>query len=335
VRLLGARDIRGIAARLGVRPTKQLGQNFVVEPGTVRQIAALAAVRPGDVILEVGPGLGSLTLGLLEAVVAAAGPFGSGGICGTALYHAAGGTDGDTSAEPGDGASAPAALPVPPLGPGLIPVRLVAIEIDPVLAGELPRTIAERAPELADRVTVLTAGALAVGEEEVGAPAPTVLAANLPYNVAVPVMLRLLAALPSLQRGVVMVQAEVADRMCAGPGSRVYGVPSAKLAWYADVKLAGTVPRSVFWPVPNVDSKLVAFTRRDPPPTTASRQEVFAVIDAAFGQRRKTLRAALATWAGSPAEAERVLRAAGVDPGARGEAIPVADFARIAQAAHA
>jgi 16S rRNA (adenine1518-N6/adenine1519-N6)-dimethyltransferase len=335
VRLLGARDIRGIAARLGVRPTKQLGQNFVVEPGTVRQIAALAAVRPGDVILEVGPGLGSLTLGLLEAVVAAAGPIGSGGICGTALYHAAGGADGDTSAERGDGASAPAALPVPPLGPGLIPVRLVAIEIDPVLAGELPRTIAERAPELADRVTVLTADALAVGEEEVGAPAPTVLAANLPYNVAVPVMLRLLAALPSLQRGVVMVQAEVADRMCAGPGSRVYGVPSAKLAWYADVKPAGTVPRSVFWPVPNVDSKLVAFTRRDPPPTTASRQEVFAVIDAAFGQRRKTLRAALATWAGSPAAAERVLRAAGVDPGARGEAIPVADFARIAQAAHA
>jgi 16S rRNA (adenine1518-N6/adenine1519-N6)-dimethyltransferase len=335
VRLLGARDIRGIAARLGVRPTKQLGQNFVVEPGTVRQIAALAAVRPGDVILEVGPGLGSLTLGLLEAVVAAAAPFGSGGICGTALYHAAGGAEGDTSAGRGDGASAPAALPVPPLGPGLIPVRLVAIEIDPVLAGELPRTIAERAPELADRVTVLTADALAVGEEEVGAPAPTVLAANLPYNVAVPVMLRLLAALPSLQRGVVMVQAEVADRMCAGPGSRVYGVPSAKLAWYADVKPAGTVPRSVFWPVPNVDSKLVAFTRRDPPPTTASRQEVFAVIDAAFGQRRKTLRAALATWAGSPAEAERVLRAAGVDPGARGEAIPVADFARIAQAAHA
>jgi len=335
VRLLGARDIRGIAARLGVRPTKQLGQNFVVEPGTVRQIAALAAVRPGDVILEVGPGLGSLTLGLLEAVVAAAGPISSGGICGTALYHAAGGADGEVAAARGDGASTPAALPVPPLGPELIPVRLVAIEIDPVLAGELPRTIAERAPELADRVTVLTADALAVGEEEVGAPAPTVLAANLPYNVAVPVLLRLLAALPSLQRGIVMVQAEVADRMCAGPGSRVYGVPSAKLAWYADVKPAGTVPRSVFWPVPNVDSKLVAFTRRDPPPTTASRQEVFAVIDAAFGQRRKTLRAALATWAGSPAAAERVLRAAGVDPGARGEAIPVADFARIAQAAHA
>ena len=332
VRLLGAGDIRGMAGRLGVRPTKKLGQNFVVEPGTVRQIAALAGVRPGDVILEVGPGLGSLTLGLLEAVVAAAGPLGPGGICGTALYHAAGGADGDTPAERDDGASAPAAQPVPPLGPGLIPVRLVAIEIDPVLAGELPRTIAERAPELADRVTVLTADALAVGEEEVGAPAPTVLAANLPYNVAVPVVLRLLAALPSLQRGVVMVQAEVADRMCAGPGSRVYGVPSAKLAWYADARLAGRVPRSVFWPVPNVDSKLVTFTRRDPPPTTASREEVFAVIDAAFGQRRKTLRAALAAWAGSPVAAECVLRAADVDPGARGEALAVADFARIAQA---
>jgi 16S rRNA (adenine1518-N6/adenine1519-N6)-dimethyltransferase len=331
VRLLGAGDVRGIAGRLGVRPTKKLGQNFVVEPGTVRQIAALAAVRPGDVILEVGPGLGSLTLALLEAVVEAAGPFGSSGICGTALYHAAGEADGDTAAELGDGIGAPAAMRVPPLGPGLIPMRLVAVEIDPVLAGELPRTIAERAPELADRLTVLTADALAVGEKEIGAPTPTVLAANLPYNVAVPVVLHLLAALPSLRRGVVMVQAEVADRMCAAPGSRVYGVPSAKLAWYADARPAGTVPRTVFWPVPNVDSKLVAFTRRDPPPTTASRAEVFAVIDAAFGQRRKTLRAALAAWAGSPAAAERALRAADVDPGARGEALAVADFARIAQ----
>jgi 16S rRNA (adenine1518-N6/adenine1519-N6)-dimethyltransferase len=309
VRLLGAGDIRGIAGRLGVRPTKKLGQNFVVEPGTVRQIAALARVRPGDVILEVGPGLGSLTLALLEAVVEAAGPMVTDGICGTAVR---------------DGAQ------VPQTGMGLVPIRLVAVEIDPVLAAELPRTIAERAPDVADRVTVLAADALAVGEQEVGAPAPTVLAANLPYNVAVPVVLCLLAALPSLERGVVMVQAEVADRMCAAPGSRVYGVPSAKLAWYADARPAGTVPRTVFWPVPNVDSKLVAFTRRDPPPTTASREAVFAVIDAAFGQRRKTLRAALAAWAGSPAAAERALRAADVDPGARGEALAVADFARIA-----
>jgi 16S rRNA (adenine1518-N6/adenine1519-N6)-dimethyltransferase len=282
VRLLGAGDIRGIAGRLGIHPTKKLGQNFVVEPGSVRRIAALAAVRPGDVILEVGPGLGSLTLALLEAALRA-------------------------------------------------DARVVAVEIDPVLAAELPETIAQRAPEVADRMTVLTADALAIAEKEVGAPAPTVLAANLPYNVAVPVVLHLLAALPSLERGVVMVQAEVADRMCAGPGSRVYGIPSAKLAWYADAKPAGTVPRGVFWPVPNVDSKLVAFTRRDPPPTTASRQEVFAVIDAAFGQRRKTLRAALATWAGSPARAEEALRAAGVDPGARGEALTVAEFARIAE----
>ena len=279
MRLLGAGDIRGIAGRLGVQPTKKLGQNFVVEQGTVRQIAALAEVGPGDVVLEVGPGLGSLTLALL----------------------------------------------------GTTPMRVVAVEIDPVLAGELPRTIAERAPDVAGQVTVLTADALAVGEKEIGAPWPTVLAANLPYNVAVPVVLHLLAALPSLRRGVGMVQAEVADRMCAGPGSRVYGVPSAKLAWYADARPAGTVPRSVFWPVPNVDSKLVAFTRRDPPPTTASREEVFAVIDAAFGQRRKTLRAALAAWAGSPVKAEEALRAAGVDPGARGEALTVAEFARIAQ----
>ena len=311
VRMLGAGDIRDIAGRLGVYPTKKLGQNFVVEPGTVRQIAALAAVRPGDAVLEVGPGIGSLTLALLEAAAEAAGPTGTGVVSGTATHEE---------------------VPVGPGGPGLIPVRLVAVEIDPVLASELPKTIAARAPELAQWATVLTADALAVGEREVGAPAPTVLAANLPYNVAVPVVLHLLAALPSLRRGVVMVQAEVADRMCAGPGSRVYGVPSAKLAWYADARLAGTVPRTVFWPVPNVDSKLVTFTRREPPPASATRAEVFAVIDAAFGQRRKTLRAALAGWAGSAAEAERALRAAGVDPGARGETLTAADFARIAGA---
>jgi 16S rRNA (adenine1518-N6/adenine1519-N6)-dimethyltransferase len=284
VRLLGAGDVRGIAGRLEVRPTKKLGQNFVVEQGSVRRIAALAAVRPGDVILEVGPGLGSLTLALLEAAAGA-----------------------------GD-------------------ARLVAVEIDPVLAAELPKTIADRAPEFAGLVDVVAADALAVGEAEVGR--PTALAANLPYNVAVPVLLTLLAALPSLERGIVMVQAEVADRMCAGPGGRVYGGPSAKLAWYASARAAGTVPRSVFWPVPNVDSKLVAFTRHAPPETTASRAEVFAVIDAAFGQRRKTLRAALGGWAGSPAAAERLLRGADVDPGARGESLPVADFARIAQASH-
>jgi 16S rRNA (adenine1518-N6/adenine1519-N6)-dimethyltransferase len=294
VRLLGAGDVRAIAGRLDVRPTKKLGQNFVVEQGSVRQIAALAAVRQGDVILEVGPGLGSLTLALLEAAVGAGGAAGAAG---------AGGA------------------------------RLVAVEIDPVLAAELPKTIADRAPGFAGLVDVVAADALAVGEAEVGR--PTVLAANLPYNVAVPVLLNLLAALPSLERGIVMVQAEVADRMCAGPGGRVYGAPSVKLAWYASARLAGTVPRSVFWPVPNVDSKLVAFTRHEPPATSASRAEVFAVIDAAFGQRRKTLRAALGGWAGSPAEAERLLRAAGVDPGARGESLPVADFARIAQARRA
>jgi 16S rRNA (adenine1518-N6/adenine1519-N6)-dimethyltransferase len=287
VRLLGAGDVREIAARLGIRPTKRLGQNFVVEQGTVRQIAALADPRPGDVILEVGPGLGSLTLALLET----------------------GAGVGAAWAEAG--------------------ARIVAVEIDPVLAAELPRTVAARAPVLADRVDVVRADALAV--RELPAP-PTVLAANLPYNVAVPVVLHLLAAFPSLARGVVMVQAEVADRMCAQPGSRVYGVPSAKLAWFAAARLAGTVPRGVFWPVPNVDSRLVAFTRRDPPETAASREEVFAVIDTAFGQRRKTLRSALAGWARSPAQAECLLRAAGIDPGARGEALGIAEFARIAQA---
>ena len=280
VRLLGPADVRELAARIGVRPSKRLGQNFVIEPGTVRKIAALAAVRPEDVVLEVGPGLGSLTLALLEAG----------------------------------------------------PARVVAVEIDAALAGELPVTIAGRAPGLAGRVTVIQADALGVREADLGDPSPGVLVANLPYNVAVPVLLHLLAVLPALARGLVMVQAEVADRMCAGPGSRVYGAPSVKLAWYATARSAGTVPRSVFWPVPNVDSRLVAFTRHKPPVTAAAREDVFTLVDAAFGQRRKTLRAALAGWAGSAAEAERLLRAAGIDPGARGEALSVAEFARLAAA---
>lgn len=281
VRLLGPADVRQLAARLGVRPSKRLGQNFVIEAGTVRQIASLAALRPQDTVLEVGPGLGSLTLALLEAG----------------------------------------------------PAQVTAVEVDRVLADELPRTIAARAPAVADRAVVLTADALSVTEADLAAPtgrAPDVLVANLPYNVAVPVLLHLLAALPSVGRGLVMVQAEAAERMCAGPGSRVYGTPSVKLAWYAAARPAGTVPRSVFWPVPNVDSRLVAFTRHDPPATTASREDVFAVIDAAFRQRRKTLRAALAGWAGSASEAERRLRAADIDPGLRGEALGVADFARLA-----
>ena len=279
MRLLTPGDVRELAERLGVRPSKRLGQNFVVEPGTVRRIAALAALRPEDVVLEVGPGLGSLTLALLEA------------------------------------------------GAG----QVVGVEIDPVLAAELPRTIAARAPDRADRMAVVAADALHIEARDLPA-APSVLVANLPYNVAVPVLLHLLAALASLRRGLIMVQAEAADRMCAAPGSRVYGTPSVKLAWYAAARPAGPVPRSVFWPVPNVDSRLVAFTRRDPPDTTASREEVFAVVDAAFRQRRKTLRAALSGWAGSAPEAERLLRAARLDPGARGESLGVAEFARLAAA---
>jgi 16S rRNA (adenine1518-N6/adenine1519-N6)-dimethyltransferase len=205
---------------------------------------------------------------------------------------------------------------------------VVAVEIDPVLAGALPATIADRAPDQLEAFEVVLADAMRV--TEIPGPAPTALVANLPYNVSVPVLLHLLALLPSLERGLVMVQSEVADRLAAGPGSKVYGVPSVKAAWYADVRRAGAVGRTVFWPAPNVDSGLVALTRRPPPDTTASRAEVFALVDAAFAQRRKTLRAALAGWAGSPAAAETALRAAGLDPKIRGEALGVAEFARLA-----
>jgi 16S rRNA (adenine1518-N6/adenine1519-N6)-dimethyltransferase len=282
--LLGPADIREIAARLGIRPAKRLGQNFVTDAGTVRRITALARLAPDDVALEVGPGFGSLTLPLLAAAR-----------------------------------------------------QVTAVELDPALAAELPRTVSARAPGLAGRLRVVTADAARV--RDLPGDPPTALVANLPYNAAVPVLLHLLATVPSLRRGLVMVQSEVADRMSAPPGSKTYGIPSVKLAWYAQVRRAGGVPRSVFWPVPRVDSGLVAFTRypdgiAGQPDHGAGRDEVFAVVDAAFAQRRKTLRAALARWAGSAAEAERVVRAAGIDPGLRGESLGVAEFARIALAGH-
>lgn len=275
--LLGPVEVRALAEKLNIRPTKKLGQNFVIDGGTVRRIVRLAEVTPADVAIEVGPGLGSLTLALLPEVA-----------------------------------------------------RLVAVEIDPVLAGQLPSTVAEMAPELAGRLTVVHADALRIGPADLGVD-PTVLVANLPYNVSVPVVLHLFEVLPSLRRGLVMVQAEVADRLAARPGSKIYGVPSVKAAWYADVRRAGPVGRNVFWPAPNVDSGLVSLVRRDPPKTSAPRAEVFEVIDAAFAQRRKTLRAALASWAGTAAAAEAALVAAGVDPSARGEQLGVEDFARIAE----
>jgi 16S rRNA (adenine1518-N6/adenine1519-N6)-dimethyltransferase len=276
VRLLSATDVRRLAAALGVRPTKRLGQNFVVDANTVRRIVRAAGLEPDDVVLEVGPGLGSLTLALLDQVR-----------------------------------------------------HVVAVEIDPVLARALPSTVAEQAPSLADRLEVIAADALRISPEQLD-PAPTAVVANLPYNVAVPVLLHLFEVLPSLDHGLVMVQSEVADRLAAPPGSRTYGVPSVKAAWWARTYRAGPVPRSVFWPVPNVDSALVAFARREPPAAEVSREEVFGVVDAAFAQRRKSLRAALAGWAGSTVAAEEVLRAAGIDPLTRGEALAVEDFARLA-----
>ncbi len=280
VAMLGPAQVRRLAADLGLRPTKALGQNFVVDANTVRRIARLAEVGPADTVLEIGPGLGSLTLALLE-----------------------------TGAQ------------------------VVAVEVDLRLADALPATVARHAGHLAHRLVVLaqdafTLTSLPAGPD--GAAAHT-LVANLPYNVAVPVLLTLLERSPDLRSGLVMVQAEVARRLAARPGEPAYGIPSVKAAWYADVRRAGSVPRTVFWPVPNVDSGLVSFERRDPPPSRVERVEVFACIDAAFSQRRKTLRSALATWAGSADAAQGVCEAAGVDARARGEQLGVAEFAALAQ----
>jgi 16S rRNA (adenine1518-N6/adenine1519-N6)-dimethyltransferase len=274
---LGAAQIREIAAGLGMRPTKQWGQNFVVDANTVKRIVRIAGVGPDDSVVEVGPGLGSLTLALL-----------------------------------------------PEAG------HVTAVEVDPTLAAALPGTVERLAPAYADRLTLVHADAMQV--RQLPDPQPTALVANLPYNVSVPVVLTFLESFPTLERVLVMVQLEVAERLAATPGSKAYGVPSVKAAWYAAVRLAGTVPRSVFWPVPNVESGLVLLERRDPPSTGATRRDVFTCIDAAFAQRRKTLRAALAGWAGSAARAEECLRAAGVDPRTRGEQLGIEEFAAIASA---
>lgn len=274
--LLDARTVRALASELDLRPTKQRGQNFVIDANTVRRIVALADVASEDVVLEIGPGLGSLTLGLLE-----------------------------------------------------VARQVTAVEIEESLARRLPQTAATRLPGSEQRLHVLHADALRV--DQLPGRAPTTVVANLPYNVSVPVLLHILATFPSLRRGLVMVQLEVAERLVATPGSKVYGVPSAKLAWYCAAKRVGTVPPSVFWPAPNVDSGLVQLVRRDPPVTSATRQQVFAVIDAAFAQRRKMLRAALSGLVGSSATASGVIEAAGIDPTLRGEALEVADFARIAE----
>ena len=275
-RYLGPAEVRLLADELGLRPTKQRGQNFVIDPNTVRRIVRVSGITAEDVVVEVGPGLGSLTLALLETAA-----------------------------------------------------RVVAVEVDPVLARALPATISTYAPGQVDRFEVVEADALRI--TDLPGPPPTALVANLPYNVSVPVLLHLLELLPSLRHGLVMVQAEVADRLAAPPGSRTYGVPSVKAAWFADVRRAGSVGRSVFWPAPNVDSGLVAWTHRPPPPCTATREQVFRVVDAAFAQRRKTLRSTLKQLAGSAAAAEAALAHAGVDPMARGEALHVEQFAAIAE----
>jgi 16S rRNA (adenine1518-N6/adenine1519-N6)-dimethyltransferase len=273
--LLGAAEIRALAASLNSTPTKKLGQNFVIDPNTVRRIVTQAHVSETDVVVEIGPGLGSLTLALLPKVA-----------------------------------------------------KVLAVEIDPVLAGALPSTVALHAPDLKNNLIVINADAMRITELPA---APTHLVANLPYNVSVPVVLHFLETFPSLKEILVMVQAEVADRMAAGPGSKIYGVPSVKMAWYGEVTKAGSVGRNVFWPAPNVDSGLVRLVRKEREFDPALRELTFTIVDAAFGQRRKTLRTALGSALGSPQNVESILRDAGVDPGLRGEQLSLQDFVAIAE----
>ena len=276
--MLGPQEIRDLAAQLGIRPTKTLGQNFVIDPNTIRRIVATADITDDETVLEVGPGLGSLTLGLADAAR-----------------------------------------------------QVVAVEIDPPLARQLPHTIAKFRPDKAQNVHVVLMDALKVTELP---HTPDALVANLPYNVAVPVLLHLFAQFPSIRRALVMVQDEVADRLAAKPGSKIYGVPSVKASWYAEVFKAGVIGKNVFWPAPKINSGLVGFRMRPQPLADIDRDEVFTVIDAAFAQRRKTLRAALASWAGSGARAEAILTEAGITPTERGEKLDIHGYIRIAQAAH-
>ncbi len=272
--LLGPAEIRDLAALLDIQPTKKLGQNFVIDANTVRRIVKAASVAAGETVVEVGPGLGSLTLALLEV-----------------------------------GAS------------------VVAVEIDERLAAQLPITVAELAPDA--RLTVITEDALRI---ESLPDDPSVFVANLPYNVSVPVLLHFLERFPTIERGLVMVQAEVGERVAAGPGSKVYGSPSVKAAWYGSFTTAGKVSRQVFWPVPNVDSILVRFERHEQPGTEAERLATFELVDAAFQQRRKMLRQALAGVLGGSAAASARLEAAGLAPTARGEELTVADYLRVVRA---
>lgn len=272
--LLGPVEIRELATELDITPTKKLGQNFVHDPNTVRRIVSAAELSPDDVALEVGPGLGSLTLGLVDTAR-----------------------------------------------------QVVALEIDPRLAGRLQATVDTRAPSYAQRLTVINTDALKATRDDLEV-APTALVANLPYNVSVPVLLHLLAEFPTIRRVLVMVQKEVADRLAAEPGSKVYGVPSVKASFYGDVSRAGTIGKNVFWPAPNIESGLVRIDV-DPGLDRSLREQVFPLVDAAFAQRRKTLRSTLAGIYGSPAAAEEALRAAGIDPGLRGEALSVDDFVRL------
>jgi 16S rRNA (adenine1518-N6/adenine1519-N6)-dimethyltransferase len=273
---LGATEIREIAKLLDLHPAKSLGQNFVIDGNTCRKIVRLADINNKDIVLEIGPGLGSLTIALL--------PLAS---------------------------------------------EVIAVEIDRRLATQLTETMQNKIPNYADKLRIINEDAQLINTLP---QSPTALVANLPYNISVPVILHFLEKFPSINKGLVMVQAEVAQRLAAKPGNKIYGTPSVKAKWWADMSIAGNVSREVFWPVPNVDSLLVAFKRGESPGDEALRVQTFTVIEAAFSQRRKMLRSALSVWAGGSSAAIEILEKAGVAQTSRAEELELKEFIAIAQA---
>jgi 16S rRNA (adenine1518-N6/adenine1519-N6)-dimethyltransferase len=276
--LLTPATVHALLDAHGLHPKRSLGQNFLADPNTARRVVTLADLPAAAPVLEIGPGLGSLTLALLDA-------------------------DHD----------------------------VVALELDDRLAEVLRTVVADDTHVRIDRGDAMTVDLSALLEP---APSPRACVSNLPYNVAVPVVVRILEEADAVERILVMVQREVGERLAAGPGDPQYGAVSVKVAYFAEAQVVGLVPPTVFVPRPKVDSALVRLRRRSEPPVAVpSAEDLFALVRAGFAQRRKMLRRSLAPVLGDATP--DVLAAAGVAPTARAEALGLDDWAAVARSAAA